>query len=551
MTDSVASAAAFDDDEHARHLPDYDRVLALSGRQAALRILTNALAGQPSPAWLCHVRALLFRRDAEGARKLLANAVALNATDVDLRFALAANLKESNDAIGAEKHLREVLSQRPGHAGASFLLAYILKDQGSYSAVANTLRALCMHDGRDTDQTIQAIEILDGLGRQFDAAAICEATIAGGNNDARLYAYAGMLQIQLGQFQRARDSYLYAIATDARAFEWTIPAGLSSLQRYADASHPDFTLFRSTLSRLDIDGHARTSLLFALGKAHDDIGDFATAARYLTEANARAHAANPWSRKHWQRAIHSRLVTKPRPARRGLSPPWTPLFIVGVPRSGTTLVAELLSRYPDVRNRGELAALPILAQQLELASRDDIAFLERVTTDYQTQLLQDDTPARWYIDKEPLNLLRVDLIMAMYSHARIIVCQRNARDTALSLWSQHFVGDANGFAYDLTDAATVIKSCNQLTTHWQARYPDAVQVIRYEELIDDAPSTIQRLAAWLGLSLSDVGENIEASGKSISTGSVWQARQPVYKRSVQRWKHYAPFLPALLRLPGD
>ena len=551
MSDPGATAASLHDDAEAGHLAVFDRAMLLVGRDAACRSLAQSLDSQPAQVWLQCARALLFRHDLDSAAMLLRAAVARHAGDEDLRFALAGVQKQSHQVTDAEALLRELLTQHPGHAGAGFLLAQLLREQARYQAMAETLRALFTVPGRDTEQVIKAVELLDDAGRQADAAAICEAHLAGGCADARVHAYAGMLQIQLGQFERARASYLHAIAHDARAFDWTIAVGLSSLQRYADTSHPDFALFRDALARPDIEEPARASLLFALAKAHDDIAEYATAAQYLSEANGLIHGANPWPRKRWQRAVQSRLSARPWPPRQVTAPAWTPVFIVGVPRSGTTLVAEWLARYPDVRNRGELAALPRLEKQLEQASRDDRALLEHVALAYRAELLQDDAPARWYVDKEPLNLLRVDLIMSLYPNARIIICRRNARDTAVSLWSQHFSNSANGYAYDLADTAAVIKGCSQLSAHWQARYPDAVRTIGYEHLTANAAASIRGLAAWLGLPESDVQEMRASVDSTISTGSLWQARQPVYQRSVERWKHYAPYLPALLRLPAD
>src|SRR6185312_16616492 len=120
--------------------------------------------------------------------------------------------------------------------------------------------------------------------------------------------------------------------------------GLSSAQRYVDAAHPDFALFRDCLARADLSGKARASVLFAAGKAPDDIGDYAQAADFFRRANALAHETTAWSRKNWRRAIESRLSSKPY-AQRLDAPDFVPVFIVGMPRSGTTLAAELLARY--------------------------------------------------------------------------------------------------------------------------------------------------------------------------------------------------------------
>jgi Flp pilus assembly protein TadD len=507
------------------------------------------LHGQPEADWLERARALVLSKDNDAAAIVLTSAIAAHPDSSDLRLALAGVYQQTRHFAQAEKLLRELLTQYPDNVAASFLLARMLSRQGRLQAMASTLRGLFHHGAHDADLVIQAVELLDESGRQADAAAICESKIAAGSTDPRLHAYAGMLHIQLGEFEQAREKYMYAVANDEKAFEWNLPIGLCSLQRYEDLNHADFELFQNGLKQLKPNDQARTSLLFALGKAHDDIGDFAQAAWYFRDANAMARLANPWSRKHWHQAIASRLAAKARPCRENFPTDWAPLFIVGVPRSGTTLTAELLSRHRDVCNRGELHWLPKIAQQLELTGHNNTAQLEQAASIYDAQLLQDDgNRAKWFIDKEPLNLLRLDLIMAMYPNARIIFCQRNSRDTALSLWSQYFTGGAQAYAYDLVDIGTVIRSCNRMMSHWLTRYARSIHVVRYEELTSNPASCIGALASWLGLSEYDYLET-ENRQSTISTGSLWQARQPVYSRSVERWRNYMPYLPELLRIP--
>jgi hypothetical protein len=303
-------------------------------------------------------------------------------------------------------------------------------------------------------------------------------------------------------------------------------------------------LFRDSLAREDLSTKARASLLFAAGKANDDVGDYAQAADYFRSANALAHATTAWSRKNWRRAIESRLVSKPF-AQRLDAPDFVPVFIVGMPRSGTTLAAELLARYPIVRNRGELPWLAKLAQLPPLAGNPPRAMLERCAAIYAAQLRQDDSgAARFFIDKQPLNFRYVDMIMALWPNARIVHCTRGARDTALSLWAQSFSEDVQGYACDFADIALVMRDCERLMALWSARYPDAIRELRYEELAAQPDAQIAALAAWIGVPEPVVAQ-AEKAPEAIGTASLWQARQPVYTRSIGRWRNYAPFVPEL------
>lgn len=514
---------------------------------AARRGLLDGLAGAPEAAWLACARALVLRADLTGAQAVLDAAAARFPDSTELRLALAGLALQAARSAEAERLLYDLLADHPGHVAAAFLLYRALHAQGRLQAAAGALRRLFEQGPQDIDTTIQAIEWLDDVQRPADALAICEGALAGGAADPRLHAYAGMLCLQLGKFDRVRGHYDIVLAHTDHAAEWNVPAGLASLQRYTDPAHPDLALLRQTLERSDLSDATRAATLFALAKASDDLGDLAHAAACLRQANALARTRSNWSRKQWRRLIEARLAAPrfgfARPANEG----WAPLFIVGVPRSGTTLLAERLARHPAVRNRGELGLIGELARQLQHAPRDRAAAFEPAANHYAAQLRQDDAPARWYIDKQPLNLLHLDLILALWPGARILYCERNARDTALSLWSQSFHDPAHDYACDLDDIAAVIHGCRRLMGHWQRRFGDAIRTVRYETLVEDPDACLAGLAEWLGLPAA--APATDAGPSVIRSASHWQARQPVYRHALGRWRRYAEYVPELLRLP--
>jgi len=495
---------------------------------------------------LAELRRLALRGDTSGAECVAVAALQTHPQSLELRRALAGIYRQTQRDALAETLLREVLARDASDAAAAFTLAELLRDAGRMSGAAHVLRGCFESGAHDANLAIRAIELLDDCRRQADAAAIAESVIAQYPDDARLHAYAGMLEVQTGEFAQARAHYLYALAHDVRACEWNAPHGLASAQRYVSAEHADFALFRENLARTDLSDKARSNLLFALGKACDDIGDYAQAARYWRDANAIAHAQTLWSRKNWKRALESRLAAKPF-AQRLDAPQWQPIFIVGMPRSGTTLVAELLARRALVCNRGELPGLAQLATQPALAGKPSHALLERSAAAYAAQLLQDDAgAARWFIDKQPLNFRYVDLMLALWPNARIIHCRRNARDNALSLWSQAFLEEVQGYSYDFADIALVMRDAERLMARWQKFYPDAIREVQYEQLAANPENVIAELATWLGLPADAMTQPAKPVA-SISTASLWQARQPVYTRSVERWRNYAKFVPELLK----
>lgn len=506
--------------------------------------LIASLTSAPEHEWLQHGRRLVLQSTA-AALALFTAAAERFPSSVDIQLGLAGLYSQSGRLDDAERLLQRWLADHPADAPATFLLVRLLRDQGRMSAAGKAMLGLFEKSRQNIDTVIDAVELLDGYGLQREASLICENAIDAGADDARLHAYAGMLAIQLGRFEETRRHYARALALEPNAVEWNIPLGLSGLQRYQNAQHDDFDFFRAVLARTDISPSTRRSTLFALGKAYDDIGDYAAAAATLREANALTRAERIWSRKLWKRSIDARLRASAPAQRLEPSTEWTPVFIVGVPRSGTTVLADRLARFPGVRNRGELGWLQVWEERLSAMTP---ARLQEAGDDITRHLRQDDGDARWVIDKQPLNLLRVDLIMALWPQARVICCHRDGRDTALSLWMQSFSDAAHDYAYDFADIAAVIHGCHRLESHWQARYPEAFRLVSYERFVSEPEETLDELARWLGLSKKHNDAAVQAD-TGIATASVWQARQPVYTRSAGRWRHYASYLPELNDMP--
>jgi len=176
-------------------------------------------------------RALVLQGDLPAALEVFAAGTERMADSVDLHLGLAGLYWQLKQLAQAEQVLRDWLQTHPDHAPATFMLARLLREQGRMQASADSVRQLFAQSPHDADVVIEAVELLDDYLRQADAAAICEAEIAAGSSDARIHAYAGMLAIQLGQFERVRERYAYALAHEPRAIEWNNPTGLSSLQR--------------------------------------------------------------------------------------------------------------------------------------------------------------------------------------------------------------------------------------------------------------------------------------------------------------------------------
>lgn len=522
---------------------------AAAGVPAALARVLAGLDGQAPEVWLERARGLVLAGDPESAAAILAQARSRFPFTPESWLAAAGVAALCGDRASAQALLREVLAREPGHVGASFELARVLSADGAWYAAGQVLRASFIDHPGDVPTTLRAARMLAEWGDKAAAVELAETAIAAGARDARLLLYTGALQGQLGKFAQARACHIAAIAADVQMLDFGAAYGLATLRRYDDPGDPDIALLHQWLALPALAPAARASLLFALGKVADDLGEFAKAAHYLREGNALV-GSRGWSRKAWRRVVDARLGAQPLPDRDPGPREPVPVFIVGAPRSGTTLAAELLGRSPQVCNRGELDWLPHLAEEVAKAGKPDRDLLDSIAARYLARLQREDTATRWFIDKQPLNFMHLDLIRALFPQAAIIHCRRNSRDTALSIWSQHFESPEYRFAYDFADIGVVLQGCAKLLA-MAARRPGArVFELRYEDLVRDPQALMDMLAAWLGIAPFDAGR-AERAAAAIGTASLWQARQPVYTRSIGRWRAYAFCLPELLEFADD
>lgn len=433
--------------------------------------------------------------------------------------------------------------------GEASARAHALRERGQLDAATAVMRDCARAHPGQLEVTLACAQFARQCNRHAEASQLCEAQLAGGVASAGLLALAGNIAHERGQFDQARAHYLAALQAGVNLNEWFVLHALANTQRYTDPAHPDIARFAHYAQAPGLSANARASIRFAQGKACDDLGDHAGAAAHWREANALARQLQPWSPLAWQQFIDAQLRSAGAPVALDSRDGRVPVFIVGMVRSGTTLVAEQLARQPGVRNRGELPFAGYLAEQLlaQGLARDP-ASLAAARDIYAAHLYQDDAPATWYIDKHPLNFRYLGQIAAMLPNARIVYCRRDPRDNALSIWSQLFAHRDNAYAYDFGDIAACAAGCDTLMQHWQRTLTVPIHTLDYEQMVADPAQTTAQLIDFLGGAASASPTPVPAS-TPIASASLWQARQPIYHRSVGRWRAYAPYLPELRSVP--
>jgi tetratricopeptide (TPR) repeat protein len=460
-------------------------------------------------------------------------------------LATAQALFQRNDVARAEALLRSALAREPSREDVATLLARVLRSQGRLGTAAGTLLAACRTNGFESALCIRCDTFAQLCERDAIAARICEGALERSPVDPELLVLAGNVAREMGDFETARTRYLAALDAGVDLDRHHVLGALANTRRYADPADPEIARFAGHCVDARFSPRSRASAGFALAKAQDDLGDYAAAAHTLREANATVRAAWPWDAAAWQRFVATREHEQVVDAAGGPDVAFVPVFIVGLPRTGTTLTATLLARASGARDRGELRSLRYIGDQLAAGGHlGSPAALAEAAGLYRKLAVQDDAPTTWYLDQDPLNFRWLHIAAAMFPQARVIHCRRDRRDTALSLWGQDFAHRDLAFAYDFDDMQAYMAGHDTLMRHWKQTLRIPLHELDYEALVSDADAALAALCDFIGATPGKDDRDVAAP---VQSASVWQARQPVYTSSVGRWRNYAPYVPELER----
>jgi hypothetical protein len=225
-----------------------------------------------------------------------------------------------------------------------------------------------------------------------------------------------------------------------------------------------------------------------------------------------------------------------------------PVFIVGMPRSGTSLVEQIASSHPDVFGAGELRDISNIAASLGVTQYHAGPIRDAARKQLDRLRVQGGSALR-VIDKMPANVEHLGLIAALFPSARIILCRRDPRDTCLSCFFQQF-STGNLFSFDLTQCGRHHVHTDRLIAHWLKALPLPMLQMRYEDLVADLEGESRRLMSFLGLPWNPACLDFHRTERTVQTSSAWQVRQPIYTRSVGRWRNYQRHLAPLLEALG-
>jgi tetratricopeptide (TPR) repeat protein len=548
--------------ESTRHVETAKRFLKLSKNAEGLTSLLAADRLVPNDADILTLlgSAYLSVGRFRQAIDVLRRAVALRPSDGDIHKNLGLALRAVGDYEWAIISYREAISLSPEQAELRSGLADLLFQKGRRSeAAVEYARASAMAPGTSLAhlQKIMALLATDRLGEAEEELRRLIATDA--SNGQALQLLGAILQAA-GNLQEAGATFERLIEIDpmnAGGYQ-----GVVTSRRFTEGDRPWIKRILSQLEGTDwhrkfapIDADRQLMTFhFSIGKILDDLGDYAEAMIHFDAANRSRRRFGPFDRGSIERRV-DKFIARFTPeflangAKIGHESR-TPILIVGMPRSGTSLLERVVSSHPSVRGCGELDFWNERGPKWAEAEPAALAkAADQLCGEYLSLLRGGGPDVVHATDKMPFNFFWVGLVHLLFPNAVIVHCRRNPIDTCLSIYMTQFTAVWD-FASGLDDLASYYRLYRRLMDHWRAVIPPHRLIeISYEDLVAEPEKTARSLIAFCGLEWDSACLHPELNHQAVATASAWQARQPIYRSSVGRWRRYEPWLRELCDLP--
>jgi Flp pilus assembly protein TadD len=492
-------------------------------------------------------------------------AVASNPRYADAYFRLGIALEKLGDIGGAIVAYDRATKLRPSQTEAWFRAGALVYELGHRDEAIGCFRRAAATGGKTSFGRLGKARALLAEDRNQEAEQVLRQTLALDPRNAMAHDLMGNLLSEFGRFDEARESFQRAIAIAP-----LLAGCYYDLVRCRPVTSEDDGLLQrmeAALATPGLDAAQRLRIQLAIGKAADDLGDYALAMQHFDAADAVRRGSTSFDSAAFSIET-DRLIARctseliARAPELGTSDR-TPVLILGMPRSGTTLVEQIVSMHPEVgagdelnfwnergaawhRSGAEGNETPVVAHEFPAQE-----FLAKAAADYLGVLRTIAPTAARVTDKMPFNFLWAGLIHVAFPRAIIIHCRRAAVDTALSIHQTHF---HPGLAFPTggDELVAYFRSYRRLTDHWRSVLPaDRFLEVDYEELTRAPEPVIRRIIAACGLPWHDACLHPESNPRAVRTPSKWQTRQPIYRTSVARWRRYEPWLGPLRALVDD
>lgn len=522
-------------------------------------------------------------------------AVELNPGYIDAHYNLAQaymHQQRSEEAVAA---YRQVVRLRPDHAEAYNTMGLALEKLGRIDEAIGCYREALRINPKHADAYYNLGNVLPHIGDVEKAVECYQQALRHRPDFVKAYVNLGFSLYSLGQLSEARDAFQKAQALEPdnseaifgiadvhekkgefqQAYSLLRPfldAGVENerlaltfahVARHVDRRADAVVLIQRVLARADLKPADTQPLHYQLGKLYDELKEYDKAFFHFHRANSLAptHYFSPEG--HLRQMDDAMKLFTPEfftQAPRASNASERPIFIVGMPRSGTTLTEQILASHPRVHGGGELKDLSRMVDTLpgllgstlsypQCLEKIDRKTLDIVAERYLTKLAQLSPDAARVTDKMPHNFKHLGLIALMFPKARIVHCRREPMDNCLSIYTLEF-NAAHSYATDLAQLGEHYRKYRQLMEHWKQVLPLPMLEVQYEQMVAEPECMSRELIAFCGLEWDDRCLRFYETKRVVNTLSYDQVRRPIYKKSVARWRHYEAHLAPLIKALG-
>lgn len=553
-----------------------DMVIALNNRgsiqrarkdlEGSIAFYRRALAISPDYLEsLNNLGALLIEDDqVEEAVQVLLSTLKINPRYADVHNNLGNAFLSRELFDKATAAYSNALKLKPVFPEAMLGLARIHKEEDRLEdALYQTRRALELDpDKADGYSLLGEIYLKQGLYLESEAAF----SQAMGLDDEHMGTHLGLGQLRMEQGKLEEARAAFARAMEIRPKEIAPYVFMAQVQK-STADDPLVTRLKQESAKLPtMTPNRALSLHFALGKVYDDQGDYDIAFSHFQEGARIKRKSIKYSSEYHSQSYHNIANFFSAETMNRLSgvgdPASLPIFVLGMPRSGTTLVETILASHPQVFAAGELHDILRIANQpkpgvqsegfplsMQGLTADD---LTKMGSRYVAGLRKHSAEAERITDKMPANFMALGLIHLMLPNAKVIHVQRNPADICLSNFTRNFNGNSQVHSYDLREMGQFYVDYARLMEHWRQVLPEgAFFDVRYEELVAEPEEKTRALIEYCGLDWDDACLTPHKTKRTVKTASVTQVREPVYTTSVERWRRYEKHLVPLLEALGE
>jgi tetratricopeptide (TPR) repeat protein len=505
--------------------------------------------------------AALVAENREASEQIMRKILREDAAHVAALCGLAALSLAADKGNDAERLLRHALRQSAHNPLAWRGLVQALVALGRLEEANAAARHLIKMEPENPQSWITIASVSTRLLRNEEALEAYEQAARLQPEEVRLRMSIGHVNKTLGRRDESEAAYKAALAMDPATADayWS----LADLKNYS-FNDAEIAAMLHLLTKDQIDRSDTARLHFALGRAHEQRRQYADAFAYYARGNALRRLDTPFDIEHFERRaarIRTFFDWEFFAKRAGSGDPsFAPIFIVGLPRSGSTLVEQILASHSRVEGTMELPNIINITHQFDDMVENRDGYPETVggapvglLTALGSRYLEETAPLRagreHFTDKLPNNFSHVGLIHAILPQATIIDARRHPLDCCFSTFKQHFA-EGQTFSYDLDDLGRYYRCYLSLMDHWDSVLPGKVLHVQYEELVCDPETHIRRLLDHCRLPFEDACLTFHLTRRSVRTASAEQVRQPIYTSGVGYWRHFENELQPLRRALG-